>query len=325
MALAPPRRSSRPARGAPLRAARALRALQPVRRAISEAGPAPDGPRRVALRPAPGTAAGRVSVVVRLHGAPLAAYGGRSLAEPARTKLNTRSAASHAYLARLAAAQRTAAAQLTSARSPRRGCSQRYRVVLNGFTVELPARKLPKLLRLGFVAQVYPSVRYTLAHEPQPRRDRRGDVLVAARAPRRGDEDRHRRRRRRQHATRSCSGAGYSYPAGFPRGGQHVDERQGHRRARVPRPELGTPGTRGARPQDLVPRHARRRHRRRQRGHDRAGRPRPSGDVRASPASRRARGSATTASSTCRRRSATSRTPPRSSRRSRRPCRTGWT
>ena len=59
---------------------------------------------------------------------------------------------------------------------------ERYRVVLNGFTVDLPARKLPKLMRLGLAAQVYPNVRYSTRDEPQPRRHPRGDVLVAQRA-----------------------------------------------------------------------------------------------------------------------------------------------
>ena len=99
----------------------------------------------------PGHTKGRVSVIVRLHGAPLAATGDQSLQSRTRTKLNTRSTASVAYLAQLAAG--SAAAQLTKA-IPEALVLERYRVVLNGF-VNLPARKLPKLMRLGLAAQEY--------------------------------------------------------------------------------------------------------------------------------------------------------------------------
>ena len=151
---------------------------------------------------------------------------------------------------------------------------QRYRVVLNGFTVELPTRQLPRLLKLGFIAQVYPNVRYTLATNRSP------DVIRAAAFS----------------SLRGLRGEGMKIgivddgvdnrnpflqgdrllvPGGLPARRPHVGERQDHRRARVPRPELRSPGTRGVRPEHLVPRDARRGNRRRQRGHDRAGRPRP--------------------------------------------------
>ncbi|HET8568323.1 MAG TPA: hypothetical protein VFM93_04985, partial [Candidatus Limnocylindria bacterium] len=86
-------------------------ALQPVRRGTTEGGPIP-AVRAGSLYVPPGHARGITRVVVRLGGQPLAAWGGRSLQSAARTKLNTRSTASRAYLARLAAAPRDAAARI---------------------------------------------------------------------------------------------------------------------------------------------------------------------------------------------------------------------
>ena len=116
-------------------------ALQPVRRSITEAGPTPTV-RAGSLYVPAGHGRGLTRVVVRLVAQPLAAWGGRSLQSSTRSKLNTRSAASQAYLARLAAAQRTAAARIEQA-IPEATVLQRYRVVLNGFTVEVPTRQLP--------------------------------------------------------------------------------------------------------------------------------------------------------------------------------------
>ena len=192
-------------------------ALQPVRRAVTEAGPTPTV-RAGSLYVPAGHGRGLTRVVVRLEGEPLAAWGGRSLQSAALSKLNTRSASSQAHLARLAAAQRTAAAKIERA-IPEATVQQRYRVVLNGFTVELPTRQLPRLLKLGFIAQVYSNVRYTLATNRSP------DVIRAAEFSSLhglhgegikigivddGVDNR----------SPFLQGAGYSYPAGFPRGGR---------------------------------------------------------------------------------------------------------
>ena len=139
----------------------AAAALEPVRRPVTEAGAAPVV-RAGALWLPSGHARGRVTVVVGLRAAPHAAYAGRSLQSRTRTKLNTRSTASRAYLATLAAQQRAAVAQLSRA-IPEARVHQRYRVLLNAFTVDLPARKLPELVKLGFADRVYSNVRYTLA------------------------------------------------------------------------------------------------------------------------------------------------------------------
>ena len=123
-----------------------------MRRPPTEAGPTPTV-RAGSLYVPAGHGRGLTRVVVRLDGEPLAAWGGRSLQSATRSKLNTRSASSQAYLARLAAAQRTAVARIERA-IPQAKVQQRYRVVLNGFTVELPTRQLPRLVKLGFLAQV---------------------------------------------------------------------------------------------------------------------------------------------------------------------------
>ena len=200
---------------------------------------------------------------------------------------------------------------------------QRYRVVLNGFTVELPTRQLPRLLKLGFIAQVYSNVRYTLATNRSP------DVIRAAEFSSLhglhgegikigivddGVDNR----------SPFLQGTGYSYPAGFPRGGRTwVNGKIIVARA-FPGPNSGRQGREAFVPNISF-------HGTHVAGiaAGNAGTIAPAGPdhptTPGSPASPRARGSATTASSTHRRRSATSRTPPRSSRRSRRPCRTGWT
>ena len=104
---------------------------------------------------------GRVTVIVTLDQAPLAAadLGVRYSASSATRKLSVTSAAARAYLARLDAAQRTAMAALKR-EIPSATFSRRFRVVLNGITVSVPARELPSLSRLGFVNKVYASYRY---------------------------------------------------------------------------------------------------------------------------------------------------------------------
>jgi minor extracellular serine protease Vpr len=191
--------------------------LQPIRRPVTELGRVPVV-RAGSLFVPSGHAAGRVRVVVRLAAPPLAATQGRTLQSRTRTKLDARSSASRAYLARLASQQRAAAATLIEA-IPDAKVLQRYRVVLNGFTVELPVRKLPRLFRLGIVARVYPNVRYTLATNRSPEvihaaafsslHGLHGEGLkigivddgIDPRSP-------------------FLQGTGFTYPAGFPRGGR---------------------------------------------------------------------------------------------------------
>ena len=100
-------------------------------------------------------------VIVRLAAPPLAAWsGGRTLTTAARThRLDLSSASSRAYLAKLARLQAAAVAQVKAA-IPSAQVQEHYRVILDGFAVSLPAKKLPTLLRLASVDKVYPSLGY---------------------------------------------------------------------------------------------------------------------------------------------------------------------
>ncbi len=110
---------------------------------------------------------GRTRVIVTLRLPPLAQTdlarraGWRS-AGAATRKLNIASASARAYLARLDAAQQRAIS-LLKREVPGARVSRRFRVILDGFTVSVPVRKLPALNRLGFVRKVYPSFRYALS------------------------------------------------------------------------------------------------------------------------------------------------------------------
>ncbi len=115
-----------------------------------------------------GHASGRVTVIVDLKLPPLAtAYGGGFAAQSSPQKLNVASAGARAYLARLARAQRVAAAQIRAA-IPQARIQNRYRVVLDGFALRLPYRALPTLERLSAVRKVYPSLGYHLDTNKSP-------------------------------------------------------------------------------------------------------------------------------------------------------------
>jgi minor extracellular serine protease Vpr len=155
-------------------------------------------------------------VIVGLAQPPLAAWNGRALHGRKRAKLNVAARSSQRYVKELAALQLRAEARLERA-VPSAIVRDRYRVLLNGFAVELPLRELPQLLRLGF-ARVYPDLRYTLATNRSPDviraaafsglRGLRGDGIkigvvddgIDPRNPFFAPE-------------------GYDYPAGFPKGG----------------------------------------------------------------------------------------------------------
>src|ERR671922_1185767 len=115
-----------------------------------------------------GHADGRVRVIVGLPLAPLAAAYGRGLSGLGTTrKLDVTTSASRAYLARVVAAQRQAAARLLRA-IPEARIGWRYQVVLDGLTVSLPVTKLPRLARLPFVRKIFPSVTYHLNTNKSP-------------------------------------------------------------------------------------------------------------------------------------------------------------
>lgn len=148
---------------------------------------------------------------------PLAQYG-RSLQSGAFARhLDVASSSSRGYLARLDAAQRAAAASLRRA-IPEATVSRRFRIVLNGMAVELPARKLPTLVRLPFATRVYPSLRYTLALNRSPSVIA-ADTLSATTGARGAgvkigvvDDG-------VDHTNPFLNPEGFTFPEGFPKGG----------------------------------------------------------------------------------------------------------
>ena len=166
-----------------------------------------------------GHASGRVRVIVGLPLPPLASVRGRELsAQTASRRLNVASSASRRYLARVAIAQRVAAARLIDA-IPEARIGRRYQVVLDGFVVTVPVTKLPRLARLGFVRKIYPSVRYHLSTDTSPSvigatelqtlTGVKGDGIKIAIVDDGVDS-----------TNPFLNPAGYSYPAGFPKGGR---------------------------------------------------------------------------------------------------------
>ncbi len=142
-------------------------AFQPVRRSFGELQI--PRVRAGAVSVPTGHGPGRVTVIVTLRTPPLAA------AHPVRTlsgtgaahRLDLRSTSSRAYLASLARLQARAVAQL-HASIPEATVGRRLRIILDGLTVRLPVKALPKLYRLGFVNRVYPSMRFTMNLDQSP-------------------------------------------------------------------------------------------------------------------------------------------------------------
>jgi subtilisin family serine protease len=193
-------------------------ALRPIRRQFGDT----TLPRlRAGTLHAPsGHAAGRVRVIITLRLPPLAAaFHDRVLAgATSADRLDVRSTTSRAYLTRVAAAQRAAVVQLRRA-IPEARISRRFAIVLDGVTVSLPAKRLPRLVRLGFVAKVYPSVRFTMELDRSP--SVIGDDVLQAATGARGDgikigvvDD------GVDQTNPFFNPTGYSYPSGFPRGDQ---------------------------------------------------------------------------------------------------------
>src|SRR6185295_17272731 len=110
---------------------------------------------------------GEVTVIVGLPLPPLAQFRRTTLAAATSRKLDAGSRASRAYLARLDRAQAAALVQLRRS-IPEARVGYRYRIVLDGFAVTLPARRLPALARLSFADALYPSVRYAAALDRSP-------------------------------------------------------------------------------------------------------------------------------------------------------------
>jgi minor extracellular serine protease Vpr len=116
-----------------------------------------------ALKPPSTSGSDRVRVIVGLPQPALAEeLGPGFFGSLSGSRLDVSSRASRTYLARIDSQQRAAAAAIRTAITSAT-VTRRFQVVLNGLTVELPIRRLPRLSALPFVADVYPSLRYTLA------------------------------------------------------------------------------------------------------------------------------------------------------------------
>ncbi|MFN2468162.1 MAG: hypothetical protein ABR521_08565 [Gaiellaceae bacterium] len=193
-------------------AAPAAGALQPIHREVG--GMTLPRVRAGTIQIPPGHASGRVRVIVGLSLPPLAVQQSSrtSLTGP---QLNLASRSSRSYLARLDAQQQAAVTALRRA-IPSATVQRRYRVVLDGLAVELPARTLPNLLSQPFVHKVYPVGRYHLNLNRSP--SIMGTDVLTARTGLRGDgikigvvDD------GVDITNPFFNAAGYSYPAGFPR------------------------------------------------------------------------------------------------------------
>jgi subtilisin family serine protease len=159
-----------------------------------------------------------VQVVVALDAPPLAqAHLGRTVYAAGTRRLSLRAPASVSYVRRLASAQRSVQARIGAA-IPQAQVRWRYRIVANGMAVLVPRSQVARLGAVPGVATLYPSVRYRTNLDRSP-----GQIgAPAVWGP-----------------TRATSGqglkigiidegvdqthpffnpAGYSYPAGFPKG-----------------------------------------------------------------------------------------------------------
>ncbi len=148
-----------------LSAATASAAFQPIRRTFGEQELS--RLRAGSIVVPKGHGQGRVTVIVTLRQPPLAAWN-RTLAGPAvHARLSVSSASSRAYMRQLSAAQAVAVRQLKAA-VPRAEVTRHYRILLNGFAASVPAKSLPRVVRLSAAAHVYPSLRYALALDRSP-------------------------------------------------------------------------------------------------------------------------------------------------------------
>ncbi|MDQ5820017.1 MAG: S8 family serine peptidase, partial [Actinomycetota bacterium] len=214
--------------------------LQPIRRTFGET----TVPQlRAGVVPMPTERAnGRVTVIARLKLPPLAAAfaNSRISGSSGTSRLDVSSAFSRAYLARVDAAQRAALAQLRRA-IPDARAGRRFRIVLDGITVTLPAQKLDRLARLSSVSRIYGTTRFTMELNRSPSIIG-ADVLRAATGSR-GDgikigvvDD------GVDPSNPFFDPSSYSYPAGFPRGNTQFTTPKVIVARTFPGPGSGAPG-----------------------------------------------------------------------------------
>ena len=166
-----------------------------------------------------------------------------------------------AYLAQLARLQDAAVAQVRAA-IPQAQIQERFSILLDGFTVQLPARSLPKLLGVRAVTKVYPSLSYYATMDRGPTRDPRDRPRGGDRRQGPGHQDRRRRHRRRLDRARSSTPPASRTRRASRKGDTQAHDAQGDRREGVPRPGARREEHQGVR-RDRAARHARLRHRRR--------------------------------------------------------------
>ena len=160
---------------------------------------------------------GRVTVILTLSDPPLAAYSRLLAGATSTQRLDVQSRGARAYVAKLRSAQARAAAALRRS-IPSAAVKRNYTLLLNGIAVELPTTQLPKAARLSFARKLYPSYRYTLATNRSP--DLIGARALAAAGGGSGEGMKIEVVDDGVDPTNPFfNPSGYSYPAGFPKGG----------------------------------------------------------------------------------------------------------
>jgi subtilisin family serine protease len=160
---------------------------------------------------------GRITVILTLADPPLAAYSRTLTGRTSAQMLNTKSASARAYVAKLARAQRAATATLKRA-IPTASVERNYTLLLNGMAVELPVTQLAKAAKLSFTHKLYPSYRYNLALNRSPSLMGADTLIASGGGSGEGikiavvDDG-------VDPANRFFDPTGFSYPAGFPKGG----------------------------------------------------------------------------------------------------------
>jgi minor extracellular serine protease Vpr len=160
---------------------------------------------------------GRITVIITLAEPPLAAYSRTLAGSSAARRLNVETRSARAYVAKLLGAQRAAAATLKRA-IPSARVQRNYTVLLNGIAVDIPATELARAAKLSFARKLYPSYRYSLALNRSPGTIGAGTLAAAGGGTGEGikiavvDDG-------VDPTNTFFDPSGYSYPAGFPKGG----------------------------------------------------------------------------------------------------------
>jgi minor extracellular serine protease Vpr len=197
-------------------AAAASAAPTPIRREVREQGFARVRAGHLTIPPA--STRDTTRVIVRLAAPPLAAWNAARVPSSAQAAqhLNVHSAASQAYVAQLARRQDAVVAAVRAA-IPKAVVQERYSILVDGFAVRLPAKMLPKLLRVKGVTKVYPSLAYYAAMDRGPSVIHATDLQAVT-----GDKGQGVKIGVVDTGVDSSSPflnpAGFSYPPGFPKG-----------------------------------------------------------------------------------------------------------